>query len=81
MGDLLGGDFVLKGPNPFLKIYQVVMCRYHMVESRSLNGPLDVYSANVVTTVSIFGKQRCRRLGRILFANTLWPPSLLLPTL
>ncbi len=37
-GDVLSGDFVLRGPNPFLKSDQSVMCQYHMVESRSLNG-------------------------------------------
>ncbi len=25
-GVVLGGDFVLRGPNPFLKSYQSVMC-------------------------------------------------------
>ncbi len=25
-GYVLGGDFVLRGPNPFLKSYQIVMC-------------------------------------------------------
>ncbi len=41
-GDMLGGDFVLRGPDPFLKGDQIVMGRYHMVESCSLNGPLTV---------------------------------------
>ncbi len=37
---MLGRNFVLRVPNPFLKRDQIVMCRYHMVESRRLNGPL-----------------------------------------
>ncbi len=42
VGDVLGGDFVLRGPNPILKSDQIVMCLrlwHHMVESRSPNGP------------------------------------------
>ncbi len=36
-GDAWGGDFVLRGPNPFLKSYQIIMCPcHHMVESSSL---------------------------------------------
>ncbi len=27
LGDVLGGDFVLRGPNPFLKSDQTVMCQ------------------------------------------------------
>ncbi len=38
-GDVLGGDFVLRGPNPLLKVIKLSCICYHMVESRSLNGP------------------------------------------
>ncbi len=36
---MLGGDFVLRGPNPFFKKMINVMCSTSHVESRSLNGP------------------------------------------
>ncbi len=39
-GDVLGGDFVLRGPNTFIKVTKLSCVQYHMVESRSLNGPL-----------------------------------------
>ncbi len=32
-------EFVLSGPNPLLKVIKLSCIRYHMVESRSLNGP------------------------------------------
>ncbi len=39
-GDVLGGDFVLRGSNPLLKSDQTAMRPiYHMVESRSANEP------------------------------------------
>ncbi len=34
-----GGFFILRGPNPFLKVIKLSCERYHTVESRSLNGP------------------------------------------
>ncbi len=33
--DVLGGDFVLRGPNPFLKSDQIVMVLYHMLSDLS----------------------------------------------
>ncbi len=38
--NVLGGDFVLWNPNPFLKSDQIVSVQHHMVESRSVNGSL-----------------------------------------
>ncbi len=49
MGDVLGGDFVLRGPNPFKK-KKCSSCHayaYHMVESRSLNGPLKMLTISL----------------------------------
>ncbi len=46
MGKVLGGDFILKVRNPYLKSDQIVM--YHMVRSLSLNGPNEVHFKNLV---------------------------------
>ncbi len=43
--DVLGGDFISRGPNQFLKVIKFSHVRHHMVESLSLIRPLEVFQS------------------------------------